>query len=76
MPVVIIEMWDGRTVDQKKIVVEGITETFCKIVSLPRRCMLSYMTFPNTIGQTAVSWLQSPSPADLPANCYQSRLTC
>ena len=31
MPVVIIEMWDGRTVDQKKIVVEGITETFCKI---------------------------------------------
>jgi 4-oxalocrotonate tautomerase len=31
MPVVVIEMWDGRTVDQKKTLVEGITETFGKI---------------------------------------------
>jgi 4-oxalocrotonate tautomerase len=31
MPVVVVEMWDGRTVDQKKILVEGITETFVKI---------------------------------------------
>ena len=31
MPVVVIEMWDGRTVDQKKILVEGIVSTFGKI---------------------------------------------
>lgn len=26
MPVVTIEMWEGRTVEQKKILVEGITK--------------------------------------------------
>lgn len=31
MPVVIIEMWEGRTVEQKKQLVEGITSTFAKI---------------------------------------------
>ena len=31
MPVVIVNMWDGRTVEQKKILVEGITTTFGKI---------------------------------------------
>ena len=31
MPVVIVEMWDGRTIDQKKVLVEGITATFGKI---------------------------------------------
>jgi 4-oxalocrotonate tautomerase len=31
MPVVIVEMWDGRTADQKKILVEGITAAFGKI---------------------------------------------
>ena len=31
MPVVIVDMWDGRTIDQKKIVVEGITATFAKV---------------------------------------------
>jgi 4-oxalocrotonate tautomerase len=31
MPFVTVEMWDGRTVDQKKIVVEGITASFVKI---------------------------------------------
>jgi 4-oxalocrotonate tautomerase len=31
MPVVIVEMWDGRTDEQKKILAEGITETFCKV---------------------------------------------
>lgn len=28
MPVVIVEMWEGRTVDQKRKLVEGITATF------------------------------------------------
>jgi 4-oxalocrotonate tautomerase len=31
MPVVTVEMWQGRTIDQKKQLVEGITEAFVKI---------------------------------------------
>ncbi len=31
MPVVIVEMWEGRTVDKKKQLVEGITDAFVKI---------------------------------------------
>jgi len=28
MPVVTVEMWQGRTIEQKKKLVEGITEAF------------------------------------------------
>lgn len=31
MPVVNIEMWEGRTIEQKKQLVEGITSAFEKI---------------------------------------------
>ena len=31
MPVVIVEMWEGRTIEQKKQLVEGITDSFVKI---------------------------------------------
>ena len=31
MPVVIVEMWEGRTVEHKKKLVEGITAAFEKI---------------------------------------------
>ncbi|HEY40779.1 MAG TPA: 2-hydroxymuconate tautomerase family protein [Dehalococcoidia bacterium] len=31
MPVVVIEMWEGRTVEQKRQLVEGITDTFIRI---------------------------------------------
>jgi 4-oxalocrotonate tautomerase len=31
MPVVIVEMWAGRTVEQKKQLVEGITAAFGQI---------------------------------------------
>ena len=31
MPVVIVEMWEGRTVEQKKQLVEGITSSFVQI---------------------------------------------
>ena len=31
MPVVIVEMWEGRTVEQKKQLVEGITSAFVNI---------------------------------------------
>ncbi len=31
MPVVIVEMWEGRTLDQKRQLIESITEDFVKI---------------------------------------------
>ncbi|MCX6003081.1 MAG: 4-oxalocrotonate tautomerase [Chloroflexi bacterium] len=31
MPVVVVDMFEGRTVDQKKQLVEGITAAFVKI---------------------------------------------
>ena len=31
MPIVIVEMWEGRTVEQKKQLVEGITSSFVQI---------------------------------------------
>ena len=31
MPVVIVEMWEGRTVEQKRKLAEGITAAFAQI---------------------------------------------
>lgn len=31
MPVVIIEMWSGRTDEQKEVLIKGITKTFGEI---------------------------------------------
>jgi len=31
MPVIIVEMWEGRTIEQKKRLVEGITSSFAQI---------------------------------------------
>ncbi len=31
MPIVIVEMWEGRTIEQKKQLVEGITSSFEEI---------------------------------------------
>jgi len=31
MPVVIVEMWAGRTQEQKKTIIKGITEVFTKV---------------------------------------------
>ena len=31
MPVVIVEMWAGRSQEQKKTIIEGITEVFGKV---------------------------------------------
>lgn len=31
MPVVTVEMWEGRSIEQKKQLVEGITDTLVKI---------------------------------------------
>jgi 4-oxalocrotonate tautomerase len=38
MPVVTVEMWEGRTVEQKKQLVEGITDTFARI-GVPREAL-------------------------------------
>ena len=35
MPVVIIEMWEGRTIEQKKQLAEGVTSAFVKIDTPP-----------------------------------------
>jgi len=37
MPVVIVEMWEGRTIEQKKQLVEGITSSFAKIGTPPEQ---------------------------------------
>jgi 4-oxalocrotonate tautomerase len=31
MPVIVVEMWEGRTIEQKKLLIEGITDSFAKI---------------------------------------------
>ena len=31
MPVIVVEMWEGRTIKQKKELVTGITSSFVKI---------------------------------------------
>ena len=38
MPVVTVRMWEGRTIEQKKQLVEGITETFIRI-GVPREAL-------------------------------------
>jgi len=35
MPVIIVEMWEGRTIEQKKTLVAGITDAFKKIGTDP-----------------------------------------
>jgi len=35
MPVVTVEMWEGRTVEQKRQLAEGITSAFVKIGTAP-----------------------------------------
>ena len=40
MPVVIVEMWEGRTVEQKKQLAEGITSTFVKLGIPPEACQV------------------------------------
>ena len=36
MPIVIVEMWEGRTIDQKRTIVDGITTTFEQIGVPPK----------------------------------------
>lgn len=31
MPVIIVEMWEGRTIDQKRELAKELTEAFCRV---------------------------------------------
>ena len=42
MPVVIVEMWEGRTIEQKRTLTEGITETFSKIGTAPDKLIIIF----------------------------------
>lgn len=35
MPVIIVEMWAGRTTQQKRELVQGLTEAFVKVGTAP-----------------------------------------
>ena len=37
MPIVIVEMWEGRTIEQKKTLVAGLTEAFKAIGTDPEK---------------------------------------
>ena len=46
MPVVIVEMWEGRTIEQKKQLVEGITASFAKINTPPEAVQIILRDIP------------------------------
>ena len=46
MPVVIVEMWEGRTIDQKRQLVEGITSSFTKIGTPPEAVQIILKDIP------------------------------
>ena len=39
MPIVIVEMWEGRTIEQKRRLVEGITSVIVNIVGAPQEAV-------------------------------------
>jgi len=47
MPVVIVEMWEGRTIEQKRQLVEGITSSFAKIGTSPEAVHIILKDNPN-----------------------------
>ena len=59
MPVVIVEMWEGRTVEQKKQLVEGITSVITKMGVPPSKFILSSRITPSTTGQLEESLPQT-----------------
>ena len=46
MPVVTVEMWEGRTIEQKKQLVEGITSAFAKINTPPEAVQIILKDIP------------------------------
>ena len=48
MPVVIVEMWEGRTVDQKEKLIKGITKAFEDIGTNPESLHIVLHDVPKT----------------------------
>ena len=48
MPVVIVEMWEGRTVEQKEKLIKGITEAFEEIGTKPESLHIILHDVPKT----------------------------
>lgn len=48
MPVVIVEMWEGRTLDQKESLIKGITKAFEAIGTKPESLNIVIHDVPKT----------------------------
>jgi 4-oxalocrotonate tautomerase len=46
MPVIIVEMWQGRTLEQKKQLAQGITNEFIKIGVSPEKVQIIFKDNP------------------------------
>jgi 4-oxalocrotonate tautomerase len=48
MPVVIVEMWEGRTIEQKEKLIKGITKAFEEIGTKPESLHIVLHDVPKT----------------------------
>ena len=48
MPVVQVEMWEGRTVEQKEKLIKGITKAFKEIGVMPKSLTIIIHDIPKT----------------------------
>jgi 4-oxalocrotonate tautomerase len=48
MPVVVVEMWEGRTPEQKRSLIRGITKTFEEIGTKPESLHIVIHDVPRT----------------------------
>ena len=48
MPVVIVEMWEGRTLDQKEKLIKGVTKAFEEIGTKPESLHIIIHDVPKT----------------------------
>lgn len=39
MPVITVEMWEGRSIDTKKKLVKKLTETTCEVLGCPKNAV-------------------------------------
>ncbi len=66
MPVVIVEMWEGRTIEQKKLLASGITEVFGKIGVMPESVHIIIKDNPKHNWATAGKLASETSPGVTP----------
>ena len=58
MPVVTVEMWEGRTIEQKKQLVEGITLAMTNIGVPAAAVHIIIKDVLSTTGRPVVNWLR------------------